>query len=227
MKRITFNLVAVALVLSLIVAGCKKDDKKEDKKVDENGLTPEINLLIPDSIMKVMIELGMPINRGGTPPTLTGSFMASPFLLKSSNVPGDYPGQSFADYKVTFYEQDNEKLTIKVDYVNGPENGSGLGGFIVGKDSDFSIFAEVTSNYVGEQASMVHVISGLLKADGVHNLYFANFMVDNNGNPGGFWIANGQGRVIYDSDSLSPKVTKAEPIASEMFQSMGTLPKFK
>ncbi len=227
MKRITFNLVAVAFVLSLIVAGCKKDDKKDDKKVEENGLTQEINQLIPDSIIQAMVALGMPINRGGTPPNIAGSYMARPFILKSSNIPSDWIGAQFADYEVTFYDQDNEKLSVKLDYLNGPESGTGLGSFIVGSNNVFSVFAEVNSTYSGTNAAMVHVISGVLAADGIHDLYFANFMINNNDNPGGYWIANGEGRVLYDSDSLSPKVTKAEPITSEMFQSMGTMPKFK
>lgn len=219
MKRIAFNLVAVAFILSLIVAGCKKDDKKEDKKVDENGLTPEINLLIPDSILKVMVDLGMPINRGGTPPLVAGSYIVKPFLLKATNVPNDYNiGYQFADYNVTFYDQDNDKLTIKLDYSAGGETGSGVGSFIVGSDNKFSIFAEVISTLNGKTASTVWLISGELKDDGIHNMHVALFMIDNKGDSVAF-IKNGQGRIFYDSDGLSQKVTKAGQTDPEIFQS--------
>ena len=130
MKKIIFNSVSVALVLSFILVGCKKDDKKdENKKVQENGLTQEINQRIPDSIINIMVNMGMPVHRGGTPPDITGTYMARPFILKASNVPNDRVGAQFYDYKVTFRSQDNDKLTVKLDYVNGSETGIGMGSF--------------------------------------------------------------------------------------------------
>jgi len=208
MKNITFQLLTIALILSALFVGCKKD-KKEESKVQENGLTQEINNLIPDSIITAMVNLGMPINRGETPPDIAASFLASPFILKASTILSDVPGYQFSDYTVTFYEQNNDNLSVKVDYLNGPESGTGLGGFIVGANNSFSVFAEVNSTYSGKNATLVHVISGTLTATGIQNLYFANFMLNNNGNPGGIWIEEGDGRVIYDSDGFSEKVTKA------------------
>jgi hypothetical protein len=208
MKNITFQFLTIALILSVLFVGCKKD-KKEESKVQENGLTQEINNLIPDSIITAMVNLGMPINRGETPPDISASFLASPFILKSSTILSDVPGYQFSDYTVTFYEQNNDNLSVRVDYLNGPESGTGLGGFIVGANNNFSVFAEVNSTYSGKDATLVHVISGTLTATGIQNLYFANFMLNNNGNPGGIWIEEGDGRVIYDSDGFSEKVTKA------------------
>lgn len=214
MKIRTQFVLALLLVSGLAFSSCKKDSKK-DNKVDDNGLTQDINQLIPDSILTIMQNLGMPINGGETPPSLEGTYFASPFVLKSSNIPSDTPGYTFADYTVTFYEQNNDQLSIKMDYTNGPESGSGLGGFIVGAGDKFSVFAEVNSTYSIYSAKLVHVISGTLTGTGITGLYFANFMIDNNGNPGAVWIENGEGRVIYDSDGSSPKVTeKTSPAGS-------------
>ena len=218
MKKIIFNSVSVALVLSFILVGCKKDDKKdENKKVQENGLTQEINQRIPDSIINIMVNMGMPVHRGGTPPDITGTYMARPFILKASNVPNDRVGAQFYDYKVTFRSQDNDKLTVKLDYVNGSETGIGMGSYIVGTANAFSIFSEVKSSYLGDSAAVVIVISGKMMEDGVHDLYFSNFMINNHGNPHGRLLANGQGRVIFDSDGLSEKVAKALPANDETF----------
>ncbi len=41
-----------------------------------------------------------------------------------------------------------------------------------------------------------------LTSTGINNLYFANFMLDNNGN-NSIWIKDGEGRVLYDSDGVS------------------------
>ena len=218
MKKIILNSVAVTLFFSFIFVGCKKDDKEdEDKKVQENGLTKEINQRIPDSIINIMVNMGMPIHRGGTPGNISGTYMARPFILKASNVPNDRVGAQFYDYKVTFHAQDSEKLTVKLDYVNGSETGAGMSSYIVGSDNVFSVFSEVKSSYLGDSAAMVIVISGKLMDDGVHDLYFSNFMINNYGNPNGRFLANGQGRVIYDSDSLSEKVTKAILFNDETF----------
>lgn len=211
MKKVTIQFLGIILALSFVFAGCKKD-KKENSKVGDNGLTQEINNLIPDSIITEMVNLGMPINRGESPPELNGIYLASPFILKASNIANDSPGYVFSDYEVTFYEQNNDNLSIKVDYLNGPESGSGLGGFVVGKDNNFSVFAEVSSTYSSYNARLVHVISGKMTATGIRDLYFANFMLDNNGNLGGIWIEESEGRVIYDPDGFSEKLPEIKSL---------------
>lgn len=201
MSYSTQTILFTVLFLFLVMPGCKKD--KTDSKVEDNGLTKEINDFIPENILNEMKKLGMPINTGGAPPGIENIYLASPFVLKASNRPSDVVGMSFLDYKVKFYNQNNDNLTIKVDYKNGPETGNGLGGFIVGNDNKFTIFVEVTSTIGDEEATMTHVISGKLVSGGIENLYFANFMLDNNGNPSGTWIEEGEGRVIYDEDGMS------------------------
>lgn len=199
--------IPLILALALTLPACKKD--KATTKVDKEGLTKEIRNLVPQHVLDQMKQLGMPINGGETPPLLvkgnqaTATFLAKPFRLKSSNRPGDVPNYQFADYEVTFRQQDNDNLTIKVDYLNGPESGNGLGSYIVGDDCKFSVFVEINATNSGTFAKIIHVISGTLLSDGIENLYFANFMVDNNGNAAGVWIENGQGRVIYDTDGFS------------------------
>ncbi|MFH1120785.1 MAG: hypothetical protein V1775_13260 [Bacteroidota bacterium] len=213
MKRITVQFLALVIVLGVLSVGCKKDEK-DDSKVEENGLSKEINNLIPDSIITKMVDLGMPINRGETPPVLNGTYHANPFVLKASNVPNDSPGYTFSEYDLTLYEQNNDNLSVKMDYFNGGESGSGIGGFVVGSGNNFTVFGEVNSTYMSYSAKMVHVISGTLTAAGIQNLYFANFMLDNHDNPGGIWIAEGEGRVIYDYDGFSEKETSMKSISS-------------
>lgn len=194
-------MLAVIALIGITATSCKKDDKK----VESNGLTKDINDLVPESVLKQIDSLGMVIHKGGNPPTITGTYFASPFVLKNSNISYDQIGYTFADYSVTFYDQDNENLEVKVNYVNGPETGNGIGGFIVGEDDEFTVFAEMNAAANGDSATMVHVISGKMVQEGIKDLYFANFMIDNRGNPNGYWIENGQGRIVYDSDGMSEK----------------------
>ena len=70
---------------------------------------------------------------------------------------------------------------------------------------------------------MLHVISGTLASDGIKKLYFANFMLDNNGNPNGYWIQDGEGRVIIDSDAFSEEVGDIEAVVKTKDASLATI----
>jgi len=200
-----YYLFAFVMISAFTFTSCKKDEEELEVDLNEDGLSEDITNLVPQEILDEMETLGMTINGGGSPPSLAGTFHATPFILKSSNIESDTPGYSFADYFVTFSDQDNSYLKIKYSYTNGPESGEGLGGFIVGEDNVFTVFVEVTAKAYEEEVTMVHVVSGKLLDDAIQDLYFANFMIDNNGNPNGYWIGDGQGRVIYDEDGSSPK----------------------
>ncbi len=176
------------------------------KKVEDNGLTKDINAIVPDTILTEMMNMGMPINTGNTPPKLEGTYKVSTFVLDSSNVEGDYHGKVFSDFIVTFHDFNKRKLTVEIDYDNGPESGKGKGSFIVGKDNTFSVFLKVVATQLYLfKADALMVFTGTLKDNGIENFKYANFMLDNHGNENNLWIENGHGRIIYDSDGFSER----------------------
>jgi hypothetical protein len=189
------------LILALSQSSC-------DLLRSDEGFSRDITKLVPETTLNNMISMGMPVYDGKRPPDLEGTFYVSPFVLVSSNRPGDYPGREFADYKFTLYDQNNSKLEIVLDFFNGPETGAGLGSYISGSGNNFSVFAKVESYHSdGSRADVVHVLSGTLVDDGIANFYFSNFMLNNYGNPSGYWMDEGQGRVIYDSDGSSFRIS--------------------
>jgi hypothetical protein len=194
-KTIVKPFVFIALLVILFVS-CE----------EEKTLSKDIQNIVPESTLNKITDLGMPINKGDKPTNLTNIYKASPFILKASNISTDNVGKSFSDYNFRLYDQDDANLSIKLDYINGPESGTGLGGFISGSGNDFSVFVKVHSQYSGKEADLIHIISGTIVTGGIKDLYFANFMLDNYGNPGKIWIENEQGRIIYDSDGMSPVV---------------------
>lgn len=207
MKNLKFLLAL--LISAAAFVGCENEEP--EPMVDPNGLTRAINELVPEYILDEMKYLGMPINGGANPPNIEGTFLASPFILVNSNRPDDYVGQLFADYEVTFYEQDDKRLEVMVDYIssNGfeTETGSGIGSYVVGEKNQFSVFLEINSMHNnGAEAKFIHVISGVITDKGIEDLYFANFMIDDYGDLTGVWIEEGEGRVIYDSDGFSEKL---------------------
>ncbi len=201
MKKLFILGLLVIAVFSFIFTSCKKDS-------ETLSLSKDIQNIVPDSTLNKIIALGMPINKGTKPTDLQNIFKASPHALKATNVPNDFAlGYVFADYKFRLYDQDNDKLTIKLDYVNGPESGTGIGGFVSGNGSDFSIFVKVHAVNSGTPAEVLQVISGTITAEGIKNFYFSNFMLEDYGDPKNLWINKEQGRVIYDSDGVSPVIS--------------------
>ncbi len=203
MKKTLLTLIIGLMTAGFLVVGCKKDDKDKDS---DPGLPKEVKNFVPDSILNKIKALGMPINEGNTPPNIEKSYLARPFILKASNRPSDPVGMQFYDYTVKFYAQNNEKRTIKCDYVNGTELGKGLGSYVSGKDGSFTVFSEMDITNGPDSAKIVQVISGLLIEGGIKDFHYANFMLDNYGNPHHNFIEIGEGRIIYDSDGMSEKV---------------------
>lgn len=209
MKNLIICRFLMAALAITFLFSCKKDQEPQSK-VDANGLTKDINDLVPDSILTIMQSLGLPIHGGETPPDIENTFFVTPFILKNSNIPDDFPGMSFADMSITFSEQDNDALRVKVDYINGPESGNGIGSFIVGQENKFSVFTQIDVMISGYPAKAVYVYSGEIGDCGIENFYVSNFMIDNFGNPGFVFIQNGEGRVIYDQDGFS-EITSTSP----------------
>lgn len=201
----------ILLIAITVFISCRKGDEEPapiQKTVEDNGLTKDINELVPPEILAEMEALGMPVNRGGTPPSLDGIYLGSKFILKNSNIETDFIGFRYPDFKVKFSSFNKFDLSVQLDYTNRFEEGTGLGAFIVGSGNDFSVFAEVISLKETEEASFAYVISGSIESDTVRNLHVANFMLDNYGNPNGIWIQDGYGRILHDKDGDS------EPIES-------------
>lgn len=86
-----------------------------------------------------MLSLGMPINRGGTPPDMEGIYEAQPLILLASSRDDDQIGTRYGDMHVKFHNQNNKKLEIVVSFNQSNQSnqfnhvlGDGIDSFIVG-----------------------------------------------------------------------------------------------
>lgn len=172
----------------------------------ENGLTDDINDFLPPDVLEEIIDIGMPIYEGYDPPNLEGTYFVSPFILKNTTVPGESLNQAFADVTLLFSDQNNETLSIMMDYTQVSSEGGGIGSYIVGSGNAFSVFAEVDIVASGSPAKMAFVISGEVVSNDIVDLHWATFMLEDFGDPSNVLIDIGQGRLLYDSDGLSPKL---------------------
>ncbi len=203
------KLIFLITIVAITFGACKKDGDVEDGSdlLGENGLPKPVNTIVSEEILTTMKSLGITINTGENPPNLTGTFLASPFILKGTNVAGDYSiGTAFADYSATFSNQNNANLSITLSYVSSNESGNGIGSYVSGNGNNFTVFAKTNSTIGNSSAELIQVISGTLTNGGINNFYYANFMLNNNGNTD-TWLENGEGRVIYDSDGFSEKTS--------------------
>ena len=174
-----------------------------------NGLTADINNLIDQKYIDQLRSLGMPINSGYTPPNVNCIFSVTPMVLKNTNIPNDnYPiGYQINDERVQFSLQDNTKLTVKVDYISGTTTTTSTGSFLVGSGNDFTIFSKtVSTDNSGIKTTMVEIFSGTMDTNSVRNFYNGIIMIDNGGD-NAHYILNGQGRVFWDKDGVSEKVS--------------------
>lgn len=171
-----------------------------------NGLSDDVNDLIPDSLLTVLEDLDMPINEGFDPPNIEGTFFMDNMTLVSSNIPGDGVFE-FADLTLQFSNLNSQDLTVSTSatYSTGTQ-GSAAGSFIVGEGNKFSVFVEVNLEDAERGSSkMATIYSGEITAGGVINFHCAHLMVDDYGDPNNNFIEIGQARVINDADGFSPR----------------------
>jgi hypothetical protein len=189
-------------ILITLLASCQKE---EEPKINERGLTPQITSIVPNWALDTLENYGMLIHGGSHPPDISGSFVASPHVLESSNIPFDYQGRVFPDFFFAFHQLNLDDLTLKFDSHNGPERAEGVGAYMVGESDRFSVFIakEATDTNSGTTADLVCVISGKYTTSGIEDYQQALIMVDDHGDPANYFIENGQCRLFIDQDGLA------------------------
>ena len=230
MKTIKFlGRMIIVLLCCYATTSCKKDKDEETKdfEIQENGLTRDINELIPEAILEAMEDLGMPINYGGNPPLdITGAYLVSPQILVASNIPDDlsHIGHQFNDQNLTLSEQNNNTLTIKVQTAQGETSGEGEGAYLVGSGSKFTIFCLITHQIDDEHTcKTVDVYSGEITSGGIKDFYSSFVMVEGGGSQ---WdlVEDGQGRLVRDENGMASRITTSKSAKSFIYSGESELP---
>ncbi len=198
--------LCLALLAVVLLFSCSKDDDNNDEGFD--GSLRSIEDFYSMEVLDALEGLGFLINTGDNPPNLEGTFLFSPLVLESSSVSGDSPGSTFPDYVATFKNQNNDNLTIDYNgnHIGFSQQDEGNGAFISGNDSEFSMFLKTLTqinNSVPAESTIA--ISGKMTANGIEDAQMVLIMLDNKGNPDGVYIPDNTGRLLFDSDKLSPK----------------------
>jgi hypothetical protein len=228
MKTRFYYILAALFVVGIIATNCKKDETND--LIEANGLSRDINDFISEEILNILDSLGMPINTGGNPANIEGTYLISPMVLTESNRPFDVIGKTYADKTFTFFDQNNDNLTLTTALTQGGGVGEGLGSFIVGNGNNFSVFVRIkkVNQEHNDSTLTTQIFSGTITSDGIGNIYNALVMLDDYGDPNNHYIAIGDARVFYDEDGFSERVDEEKSInmnaQDEAIANKGSLP---
>lgn len=173
------------------------------------GLSEDIQNVVPKAVLDSLIAKGVVINRGDTPPKLDFAIVVSPFELLSRYGPNDgyEVGRVIPDNFYRFFDQTQDN-SIKYEYYsgNGTGSGTGVGSFIAGEGNSFTIFAEVRGVAGSEDYTSLNVVSGKLQNGGIADFQEA-FILTYKSKSGeeSRLIPVNTGRVWIDGDFISER----------------------
>lgn len=216
--RLVVGTVVTLFLLSTFASCDLLDSLKKDKDADEeedlvefvDGISRDILDFVSEEELAILEDtLGVTIYRGNKPPQLDFSMKASPMLLTKTNVPGDVSlGTRYADMYMKVYDQNDREFTIEVDYLqmnydsgNVVATSTGLGSYVIGNGTGFSIFAKIETVSQGDETLMLQLFSGRLVSNGIADFQTAILMLENYGSSR--FIPNGTGRAFSDGDNMS------------------------
>ncbi|MBR9916079.1 MAG: hypothetical protein GYB32_14905 [Algicola sp.] len=197
--------ILVFAMLALVLSCSSDDDNGEDIGNQFDGSLESVEDFFSPDLVQALQDLGFIINTGNNPPNIEGVFFSSPFILEASSVPGDFIGQTFADYTSEFFNQNNQALTLDFNGMGGTQTDEGFGSFVSGDGNLFSVYLKNTTRIGNFDAETAIAISGRITQDGIEDFKYATLMLDDGGDPEGVYIENNTGRLLYDSDEFSPR----------------------
>jgi hypothetical protein len=195
--------VIAALLIPVLLSGCKKDKKVTPK--DEEVFTKEILNIIPKATIDTLREWGMVINEGKTPPNLVGSYYTNNSNCFFDNSNFQKLGKWRGNYTYKFYDQDNEKLTINIDYKidSGTDIAKGVGSFISGSGDKFSAFFITEGTSRGIDYKSLTIISGRKTAEGIVDWTDMLRLTEKTSDPTNLLINAGGARIFREDDKLA------------------------
>lgn len=213
MKYYSFFLVM--LCFSTILFSCKKEAESND----DTGLSQDIKNFVPQSVIDSMRKWGMIINEGKNPPVITGIYNFTRNLCVFDNSRYNQTGDYFADYRFRFRNQDNDKLTISLDYkaLSAADSASGVGSFIAGNDNSFTVFVNIHG--VAEEISYAQIgfYSGIKTENGIDHFQTGFYLTEKGPDPSNKIVAVGSSRIFNDEDEQSETNAVYRPAPKKSF----------
>jgi len=178
--------------------------------VTEGFPNPIDSILTPEQI-EILEGLGLEINPGLNPPNVEGKYLVDSFYCIASNIADDGLLHTYCDdYCYEFYNQ-SPNWTLDANYyaLEATDSAVGIGSFISGTDSLFSIFLKMSGRIEngGSVATytLVEIVSGAISMLGIRNFEMGFIMIEKD-DPDGILVPINSARVWIDSDGLSERI---------------------
>jgi hypothetical protein len=216
MKRKSIIFMFVLIASLGILSSCSKKDGSV-QTAQYSDLSPNVKSFISEATFQDLTKLGIPMYPGTTPPNITNAYFVSPYVLVATNIVDDYPvGSKFYDFIIQYSNLNTTNSTVRIDYDNVEEVGSGIGGYIAGNNNYFTVYAKIMDiDLYQDTVYMASISSGQWTSTGIKGFYYALLMIDDSGDTHDYYIKIGEGRVIYDQDGFSEITSKLVKSATQ------------
>lgn len=218
MRQIVKAFLCVIVLFSLLQA-CKKSGGGDS--TTGNNFSDSIRSIISQPIIDSLRKWGLNINDGNTPPSVTGIFLLHPDSCIFDNSGYNTAGEIYDDYKIRFSQQNNSKLTIRVDRKDvgsDADNASdSIATFISGNGNYFTIFAQEKGVESGIGYTSLDIYSGQITAAGIAGFQLAHYEKSKDPDPGNVLISVGSSRIFMNSGGPAQSVStfSVDPIMQQ------------
>ncbi|MBP8945599.1 MAG: hypothetical protein KBG25_06890 [Paludibacteraceae bacterium] len=170
-------------------------------------LNNRLNSIISADLIKVLVDMKMPIYSGIEPPKIEGTYLFQPKLI-NTNITNDFEiGYLFADDIMNFNSQKGFSIRFK-SYSSGSykeeENA-----VVEGMGKNFTVYVKTRTYKIGDESCFVdlaEIFSGTFENGKISNFSYGFVCVDDTFNDGTF-VHKGNARVFVDNDNLLEPTT--------------------
>jgi hypothetical protein len=199
---------------ALVLFSCSSEDEKNYTEV----YTQEVLSIAPKERIQELERMNFTMYEGKTPPQVSGTFLASPYIMKESSETNWYrhAGERVQDHYYRIKDQNMADLSFKLDVkALDPETGNVFYSspdekrYLSGSGDRFSAFSIVenfylyNSNQDTAKFKSLEVMSAIVTEEGLRDYQYAFIMLDNYGDPLNKLMRNGGTRIFYDEDRLA------------------------
>lgn len=208
-------LFIVIPIVSLFVYSCSKDDGEAALPSDEELLTQRIEDIVPPRFLDSLKKLGLEVYTGINPPNVEGTYFVSPHVLDTSSVETDVIGRLFLDAKLELSEQNRDDFSIKFisEHILGNADTS-IATAISGSDNAFTVYGKVKATIHSYSAVFAIILSAVKEGGDLKELRVGLVNIDNSQGGDGVFIDEGEGRINYDSDGISEKISSVQTVST-------------
>jgi len=173
-----------------------------------NGVPPQVNDFMNKGDMDALVDAGMNIHRGDTPPDITGTYYANSRYTQYDST--DY----FTSFVNATYVYSNQTQAGAIDMSETEEGwgtGTAVGSYISGTGQCFTVWQDYTAyeNVSGDDCNYGWplLVSGCLVSGGISGFQYGFIMKKRDGTCDQL-VELGHKRIIYETDDLVDKTAK-------------------